>query len=247
MTTGRKVDDIRYVYHRGFSQRHAEIKWGPIAEDVDTREKELGYMPDEITRDFAKRMHYAAFRADRAGTRRERTKWFARYFDLRDRVVLGNRKLIFRAVRRKIYQNQADDLIGECYVVMIRAVAAFNPFLNIRFSTYAFTCLMRALSRLSQRSAADKLSQHLSLDAVHPEAIPELATSEDVEKIQTYLADDHPLLNEREKMVLTRRFQLHHQNDGKTLEEVGRDLGISKERVRQVQASAIEKLKDVMV
>ena len=48
-------------------------------------------------------------------------------------------------------------------------------------------------------------------------------------------------LRDREKEVLQRRFGL----DGhlpQTLEEVGRDLGITRERVRQIQARAVRKL-----
>ena len=60
----------------------------------------------------------------------------------------------------------ADDMASECQIVLIKAVAAFNPWLGIRFSTYAFTCLTRALSRLSQRLAADQLSRSLPLESL---------------------------------------------------------------------------------
>ena len=57
-------------------------------------------------------------------------------------------------------------MASECQIVLIKAVAAFNPWLGIRFSTYAFTCLMRSLSRLSQRHAADRLSQSMPLESL---------------------------------------------------------------------------------
>lgn len=245
-------ETIRYVLDPSFKERSAPALYGNGGDDTaDEREFAVGHMPDELTRDLVKRMHYAAYRADRARKVGDIEQWRQRYFRLRDRVVLGNRKLVFGAVRRKLYRNQAaDDLIGECYIVMIRAVAAYNPWIGVRFSTYAYTCLMRALSRLNQRSVSDKLSQHLSLDLVGEEPLGcdpiDPGTHADV-RLDDFLRDDHPLLSDREKMVIRRRFHLGSSRKDSTLEKVGRDLGISKERVRQVQSSAIGKLRHALV
>lgn len=245
-------ETIRYVRDSSFKERSAPVRYGSGGDEVaDEREFAVGHMPDELTRDLVKRMHYAAYRADRARKGEEVQQWRHRYFHLRDRVVLGNRKLVFGAVRRKLYRNQAaDDLIGECYIVMIRAVAAYNPWIGVRFSTYAYTCLMRALSRLNQRSISDKLSQHLSLDFVGEEPLgseAEVPPFSSDARIDEFLKDDHPLLSDREKTVIRRRFHLSSSRKDSTLEKVGRDLGISKERVRQVQTSAIGKLRQALL
>ena len=97
----------------------------------------------------------------------EALKWQEAYVRLRDEIVLGNRKLVYQAVRRRMaMSNKADDLIGDCHIVLIQAVAAYNPWLGIRFSTYAYTCLVRALARLAQRMANDWLSRSASLDVL---------------------------------------------------------------------------------
>lgn len=245
------VEEIRFVFHPSFTSREDAAQWrGAWPETADEQEFAAGHMPDETTRACARRMHYAAHRAERARRPAEVQLWRRRYFALRDRIILGNRKLVFGAVRKRLYQSQAaDDLIGECYLVMIKAVAAYNPWIGIRFSTYAFTCLMRALSRLGQRSLADKLSRYLSLDQLGsdgPVETPDDApTADGGPRVEEFLRDDHPLLTPREKTVIRRRFQL---SDGSpTLENVGRDLGLSKERVRQVQAIALDKIRQALM
>ena len=167
-------------------------------------------------------------------------------------MVLGNRKLIYRAVRRWTPASAwADDLAGDCQVVLIQATAAYNPWLGVRFSTYAFTCLMRALSRLSQRHAADRLSKSLPLEAL-PDGEPRDPGAADAAlagglRIDEYLRDGHALLSRREKQVLVRRFRLDERARAGTLEQVGRELGLSKERVRQVQAAALGKLRKALL
>jgi RNA polymerase primary sigma factor len=49
-------------------------------------------------------------------------------------------------------------------------------------------------------------------------------------------------LTDRERSVIEMRFGL---NDGKdhTLEEVGRDFGVTRERIRQIEAKALRKLR----
>lgn len=239
----------RFVHDPSLNEPNAAAEYNP-ADARDPAEFRATYMPDDVTRDTVKRMHYCAFRASTARTGRERRTWMTRYYDLRDRVVVGNRKLIFRAVRKRMAQSpSADDLIGECDLVMIHAVAAYNPWLGVRFSTYAFTCLMRALSRLAQRMSNDWLSRTLPIDLL-PNGVPDQPTEEPLDhhrpELDPFLRSDHPLLSEREKAILLKRFCSPNQSTMPTLERVGRELGLSKERVRQVQATALGKLREAL-
>lgn len=52
-------------------------------------------------------------------------------------------------------------------------------------------------------------------------------------------------LSDRERLVLVRRFGLHN-DEPETLEEVAADLGVSYERVRQIQKTALTKLKSYL-
>ncbi|MFT7878914.1 MAG: RNA polymerase sigma factor RpoD [Sulfurimonas sp.] len=50
-------------------------------------------------------------------------------------------------------------------------------------------------------------------------------------------------LNEREKAVVRMRFGLLDDESDRTLEEIGKELNVTRERVRQIESSAIKKLK----
>jgi RNA polymerase sigma factor (sigma-70 family) len=240
-----------YIYHKSFDAPAAARKFDPRPVLAESSEYAIGYMPDEVTRDFGRRMHYAAYRAMRAVRANDQLFWRSAFFQLRDRIVLGNQKLVYKAVRyRKAWQMRSDDLIGEGHVVLINAVERFNPWLGVRFSTYAFTCLIRALVRLTRKrigleqryqTQGNMSSETNSLNGTPPQRDSDLPVD-----LDHYFQANHPLLSEREKLVLQLRFGLGQQVEALKLELIGERLGLSKERIRQVQVSALTKLREAV-
>jgi len=71
---------------------------------------------------------------------------------------------------------------------------------------------------------------------------PDAATAERLQAVELHEALQH--LKPRLRNVLERRFGLD-EVPPQTLEEVGRDLGITRERVRQLEARALRELRTV--
>ncbi len=79
-------------------------------------------------------------------------------------------------------------------------------------------------------------------DFIEDESVVEPAAAASTELLREQIRDVLGFLSEREREVLEMRFGL---NDGKdhTLEEVGKTFGVTRERIRQIEAKALRKLR----
>ena len=67
-----------------------------------------------------------------------------------------------------------------------------------------------------------------------------VATSHDAQVLSAWLAEAIQNLSPREKLIISRR---RLSENGATLDELGRDFGVSKERVRQLETRAMKKIR----
>lgn len=65
------------------------------------------------------------------------------------------------------------------------------------------------------------------------------------EDVHTNIEDCLSQLSDKQREVVERRFGLHGHNVS-TLEEVGKEIGVTRERVRQIQMDALKKLKRIL-
>lgn len=78
-------------------------------------------------------------------------------------------------------------------------------------------------------------------DVGNPEI--ELQRSQEISLVQKKVAEIRPNLNEKETYILDRRIL---SDDPMTLQEIGDDLGITRERTRQIENRVFEKLREVL-
>ncbi|MCB1749057.1 MAG: RNA polymerase sigma factor RpoS [Gammaproteobacteria bacterium] len=90
--------------------------------------------------------------------------------------------------------------------------------------------------RDSDRSVLDTIPDEHNTDPV------ELLQDDDVQRhLETWLAQ----LNDKQRAVVERRFGLNGQEIA-TLEEVGSEIGVTRERVRQIQIEALKRLRKIL-
>ncbi|MDH6658729.1 UNVERIFIED_ORG: RNA polymerase sigma-32 factor [Rhizobium sophorae] len=100
---------------------------------------------------------------------------------------------------------------------------------------------LQAPSVSGDAESAEKMDFLVSDDPLPDEQVSNMI---DGERRRVWLASALKHLNEREMKIISAR---RLAEDGATLEELGADLGISKERVRQIESRAMEKLRSALV
>jgi RNA polymerase nonessential primary-like sigma factor len=83
------------------------------------------------------------------------------------------------------------------------------------------------------------------LDTIPDRTIQDPTEALQDEDVHSNLEDSLSQLSDKQRAVVERRFGLHGHRVS-TLEEVGREIGVTRERVRQIQMDALKKLKRIL-
>jgi RNA polymerase primary sigma factor len=198
-------------------------------------------------------LHACAFWASEDGGERrlsaaQRDEWAGRWELIREHIVKQNLGLAYSMIGRfGSGRLNEDDLLSDAMLAMARAVDRFDPWRGYRFSTYACNVISRALIRQGEREYDYRQLFPVQLDAsMEPaETGSEPQGQLYVERLQRALEGNLGELTELEARILADRFP---RNDGRglTLREIGRAVGLSKERVRQIQNIALGKLRGLL-
>ena len=103
---------------------------------------------------------------------------------------------------------------------------------EVREAARAITSLDRPIGEGNESAFGDLFAA----EGAEPEE--ELSVSLEQDVLHRAVAQ----LPEREREVVKRRYGLNGDRDPKSLEAIGRELGLTRERVRQIEASALEQL-----
>jgi RNA polymerase sigma-32 factor len=79
-----------------------------------------------------------------------------------------------------------------------------------------------------------------TLEDEAPQAAETVTRGADLDRVRGWLADALASLNPRERMIIIER---KLRDEPRTLESLGQELGLSKERIRQLEAQALTKLR----
>ncbi len=169
----------------------------------------------------------------------------------RDSIVKANMRLVISIVKKFVNpNNNFDDLLSDGIVALIRAVEKFDYHRGFRFSTYATQVVRRNSYRVIMQRQTERLQVTASVDEPGMEISEEIRESSMSEArwnaLRSRLAQMLDSLDRREKLIIRARFSLGSHRNVKTLQCLADKLGVSKERIRQLEKRSLDKLRDMV-
>ena len=170
--------------------------------------------------------------------------------EVKNLLVSANMRLVVNIAKRHLHQSDnLFELISDGNLSLMRAVEKFDFGRGFKFSTYASWAIMKNFARSipDEKTRRERfLTGHDEVFDIAPDSRGDeheaLATQERATKSVNRLLD---YLEPREREIIRMRAGLDDHAKGMTLEEIGQQFGITKERVRQLNARAMSKLRQV--
>lgn len=207
--------------------------------------------PEEEKRLF-RRMNFCKFRAAKLASKASATPKAQAYVDeavlIRNRIIRSNTRLVVSIAKSFVdLQNSFEDLFSDGVIGLVQAAEKFDIERGFRFSTYATRAIRRNLYRIVTNRRRDRTRFSTgSLDSqTEPEDVDRGSTISESrwDDLQTRLRSMLSALDPRERQIVRARFGLESTRDVVTLQCLAKKMGICKERVRQLEKRALDKLR----
>lgn len=180
--------------------------------------------------------------------------WHARATATRAEIVRTNLPLVLAMAKRtRLGTTDYAELISEGNMALLRSVNKFDCGRGFKFSTYACRAILKSFSRVAMKASRYRGRFPLEFDpSLEKSTYTEQRRAEHeadcVDELRCIIKKNSAALNEVEVKVIQARFALGKKDDieadgPKTLQQVGLLIGVTKERVRQIQNRALEKLR----
>ena len=170
--------------------------------------------------------------------------------EVKNFLIRSNLRLVVSIAKKHINpQCSFFEMVSDGNMSLIRSIEKFDYTRGNKFSTYATWAIMKNFARSVPaehtqldrfRTGNDEMFQGSTDQKSNPY---KLELDNQVQKrLLTGILDE---LDRREKQIIICRFGLEPTVEPQTLEQLGRQLGVTKERVRQIQTRALRKLKKI--
>lgn len=168
---------------------------------------------------------------------------------IRDQIVRSNARLVMSVVKKFITPKYSfDELLSDGLLSLMKAVEKFDYSRGFRFSTYTYHALTRSAYRsISQRTHRERRRVKWSDEICDRGDESERSSLNETswESLRGAIAKMLRQLDPRERFIVCGRFALGSQDEERTFQSLAGDLKISKERVRQIEARALDRLRDI--
>lgn len=141
------------------------------------------------------------------------------------------------------------EMVSDGNMSLMRAIEKFDYTKGNKFSTYATWAIMKNYARSipAENRVLDRFRTgndevfSFSEDDRGSQFKDEMVNSRQHEVIMSILEN----LNDRERKIILHRYGLEKGSEPETLEQVGSRFGVTKERIRQIEARAMQKIRKI--
>lgn len=179
--------------------------------------------------------------------------WHERLEHHREYLTRTNLALVLAMAKRtRLGDVDFAEIVSEGNMALLRAVDKFNVDRGFKFSTYACRAILKAFSRTAMKHNRHRTRFPVEFEPDYEKSdwadrrrdmVEEDCLDELKQIVNRNLAD----LSSIEQTVIRRRFNWEQQDESPlTLEEVGQIIGVTKERVRQIQNKAMLKIRKLL-
>jgi RNA polymerase primary sigma factor/RNA polymerase sigma factor len=176
-------------------------------------------------------------------------EFYRRALEIKNQIIRANLRLVVSIAKKYVSNHEAlFELVSEGNISLMRAVEKFDYALGNKFSTYATWAIKKNFARAYNNRVRQESRFRTSHDETLEARVEERADPYSAQIAQERNAADVSsilgCLSEREREIVVKRFGLSGQAPAQTLQEVGADLGVTKERIRQIEKRALAKLRE---
>jgi len=168
---------------------------------------------------------------------------------VKNQIIRANLRLVVSIAKRHVGpSNNFFELVSDGNMSLIRAVEKFDFSRGNKFSTYASWAIMKNFARTipEENYRRDRfVTGHEEMfEAAADNRTDEHEYESALKRMQEAVKGMLGRLDDRERRIIISRFGLGGASE-QTLEQLGRELGITKERVRQIESRAQDKLRRI--
>ena len=210
---------------------------------------------------YFRKMNFLLFQASQLQKQIDRTQPKTKDMDAIERLIgqanevknfliRSNLRLVVSIAKKHMKPNaNFFEMVSDGNISLIRAIEKFDYTRGFKFSTYASWAIMKNFARsipaeytqLERFRTGNEEVFHQASDPRSERLNEEVVNKRQHEALMQILSQ----LDPRERDIIVSRYGLKEGKPAQTLEQVGQKLGVTKERIRQLESRALQKLRKI--
>ena len=172
--------------------------------------------------------------------------------EIKNFLIRSNLRLVVSIAKKHMKPNTSFfEMVSDGNMSLIRAIEKFDYTRGFKFSTYASWAIMKNYARSIPAENAQLDRFRTGNEEVFQNFTD--GRGDQFQQEQNHVRQHDVImgilgqLEDREREIIMHRFGLQQGAEPRTLEQVGELLGVTKERIRQLESRALKKLRQIAV